>query len=118
MPKSIDCLYIKEGTLYLVEFKNKFKIARGDYLDDIKPKIHDSLSSLNHFYKLNESDFQQIEIIIVHKAKKSISKSVSHERLNKKSASSCPNPLIFLQNVYRIKISKMTSDEFFQKIQK
>ena len=113
-PKSLDCLYVKNETLYLVEFKNKVKIKKQEYLGDIKLKIHDSLSMLNYLYGFEKTDFQQIEVIIVSKASSEVQFS---KYMNKISGVSCPKALEFIQTIYRIKISKMTNDEFLQKIQ-
>lgn len=112
IPKSVDCVYVEEDYLFLVEFKNTTKIDNSD----VKAKIHDSLSLLNYFYTFEQLDFQRIEVVLVRKEKESTSKELMHKRLNQLSNSSCPPSLDFLQKVYRIKISKMTCHEFLQYI--
>jgi len=116
-PKSMDCLYVKDKKLCLVEFKNKKHIKKREYLNGIKPKIHDTLSILNYYYGFEKSDFAGIEVMIVHKEKEVSPKKESHNRLSKIADSSCPPSLEFLQKVYRIKISKITSVEFLENLQ-
>jgi len=115
-PKSMDCLYVKEKKLHLVEFKNQKHIKKREYLDGIKPKIHDTLSILNYFYSFEQSDFERIEVTIVHK-EKNTPKEVGRRNLDKKADSSCPSALKFLQKVYQIKISKLTITEFIKSLQ-
>ena len=112
-PRSVDALYMESDNLHLVEFKNQVDIDH----NKVKAKIHDTLSLLNYFYKFKQSDFEKIKITLVRNGKKVSPKGVGHRRLDKKSGSSCPPSLEFLQKVYRIKISKVTKDEFLQKLQ-
>lgn len=112
-PKSVDALYTEANRLHLVEFKNQSKVDHRD----VKAKIHDTLSLLNYFYAFEQSDFEKIRITLVRKGEKDSYKKVGHRRLNEKAGSSCPPSLEFLQTVYRINISKLTKDEFLQKLQ-
>ena len=112
-PKSIDTIYIDDGKLHLIEFKNTSRVDHRD----VKAKIHDSLALLNYFYEFEQSDFNRIEIILVRKEKPKSSKAVMRKHANYKSESNCPPSLEFLQKVYRVNISKITNDDFLQYIQ-
>ena len=113
-PKSIDCLYIDNGLLTLVEFKNTISINKK--IDDIKMKIHDTLLLLNYLYHFDDSDFRLIEIVIVRKKAPVASNQKSSRHLMKLAESSCPPRLKFLQKAYRIKISSMNQDEYSNRI--
>jgi len=110
----MDCLYVEDDVLFLVEFKNVVKINKK--IDDIKMKIHDTMSMMNYFYDFNDLDFELIKIVIVNKPSESSPTGMFGKHMNQISKSSCPPRLIFLEKVYRIKISVMDSDEFLEKM--
>ena len=113
IPKGVDCLYIQNGKLFLVEFKNQTKVDN----KDVKIKIHDTLALLSSFYSIERSEFSQIEIILIRKFKSTssyASKKNMRDFVNKK-ANFVPRfstHMDFLQKVYQTKISVLSPTDY------
>ena len=110
---SVDCLYIQNGKLFLVEFKNTENINN----KDVKVKIQDTLALLSRFYSIERDDFSHIEIILVRKFK-SISSTDAKRSIREfpnKKANYVPRfstHLDFLQKVYQTKISVLSPTDY------
>ena len=116
-PTSVDALYIQDGKLCLVEFKNTDKFDDSDkkkgkdYWEEVKMKIHDTLVILQRFDYISWADFPLIQIIVVRKFNSKdrtrvleMQKAGKTPRLNMK--------LNFLQKAYQTNIFDMNPDEY------
>lgn len=106
-PRSVDCVFLKDQIIYLVEFKNSSK----NKWDDLKMKVHDTMLLLDSVYDFNISDHQSMKVIIVTKNCEDPRARMSHH-MNKIAGSSCPSRLKFLKDAYNVDISTVMSDEF------
>ena len=114
-PKSVDCLYLENGKLSLVEFKNKKRIE-GREKENIKLKFHDTLVLLNYLYEFDRSDYSKIELILVKKRKEKQVIDEFERNMDLASKSSCPDWLKFIEKTYGIKISMMHQDEYSKRV--
>ena len=64
-PSSVDTLYIQDGLLYLVEFKN----TTTPKPDEVRVKVHDTLAILKLSGYITDDDHQFIKMILVRKFK-------------------------------------------------
>lgn len=106
-PKSVDCIFLKDQIIHLVEFKN----SGNNKWEDIKMKVHDTMLLLDSVYDLNISDHQSMKVIVVTKKSEDPRTRMSHH-MNKLAGSSCPSKLKFLKDAYKVDISTVMSDEF------
>ena len=107
IPRGVDCLYVKDETLFLVEFKNQAKV---DYVE-IKGKIYDTLALLSFFYSLDRSEFSDIEILIVKKFSRNEEMELIINRKTKKPRRISTH-LDFLQKIYQTKITVLSPIEY------
>ena len=113
-PRSMDCLYVEDSELVLVEFKNKRRIE-GKLKEDIKLKIYASLALLKYCYQLGKDEIA--EIIIVKKGGISVQTSVEIGlHFDKMANSSCPTWLKFIEKTHGIKISMMNQDDYLKRL--
>lgn len=106
-PKSVDCIFQKDDTIYLVEFKN----SGNNKWDEIKLKVHDTMLLLDSVYDLSILDHKSMKVIVVTKNSEDPRKRISNH-LNRRAGSSCPSRLKFLKDAYKVDISTVMSDEF------
>lgn len=110
-PKSVDCLYIDNDNLFLVEFKNSTK----NKWDDIKMKVQDTILLLNYLYNFSNSEFKSIQVIIV-TAKSDSPNRGNRRHLDSRAQSSCPSRLLFLEKVYQVNISTVECDKYAESV--
>ena len=110
---SVDCLYIQNDKLFLVEFKNTENVNN----KDVKIKIQDTLALLSRFYSIERNEFSHIEIILVRKFKSTSAYNAkrSIREFPNKKANYVPRfstHLDFLQKVYQTKISVLSPTDY------
>lgn len=104
-PSSLDSLYIENGKLMFVEFKNMIwsKIKSSD----IQLKIHESIALLKMEYGLRDEDFEGCTIYIVHRAHPNMPPTHRHFHSLR-----TPDKFKFIENVFKVNVVRYLADDF------
>lgn len=104
-PSSLDSLYIENGKLTFVEFKNmKWSKINSS---DLQLKIHESIALLKMEYELRDEDFYESTIYIVHRPNPDTPSTHRHFH-----SLHTPKKYKFIENVFRVNVIRYMADDF------
>jgi len=113
-PSSVDTLYVQDGLLYLIEFKNTTKPKP----DEVRVKVHDTLAILALSGYITDADHHFIKMILVRKFKGTARKE-GRRLENAGLQPQLRKGLDFLQKVYPfVEFFDMSPDDYKELINK
>lgn len=104
-PSSLDSLFVENGQMTFVEFKNME--WRNIKLSDVQLKIHESITLLKMKYGLKDEDFHGTTVYIVHRPNPDVPATHRHHH-----SLNIPGKFKFIEASLQIRVIRYMADDF------